>query len=99
LCIKAIVVGNVLPILLFSSAFLPLINGQFGQPTILGFAAFVTGLTMAALGSAQTLPKPRAAGPPPKSAPRIRGRSAYAERLHGSPPVSGPVPSNGAVDR
>ena len=40
--------GNVLPLLLFSSSGMPLMNGQFGPPTILGFAVFTTGLALAA---------------------------------------------------
>lgn len=98
LCLKAVALGNLLPILLFSSTFLPLINGQFGQPTILGFVVFVTGITLAALHSPETQPKPRSIVPPGKAAPRVRGRSAYAERLHGSA-TSGPAQSNGALDR
>ncbi len=40
--------GNVLPLLLFGSGGLPLMNGQFGPPTVLGFAVFTTGLALAA---------------------------------------------------
>jgi hypothetical protein len=35
LTIKSVLLGNLLPLLLFSSSGLPLLNGQFGQPTIL----------------------------------------------------------------
>jgi hypothetical protein len=98
LCVKAVVVGNLLPILLFSSTFLPLINGQFGQPTILGFVVFVSGLTLAALQDANVQPKSRPAPPPGKDASRVRGRSVYAERIHGST-TFGPIQTNGTVDR
>ena len=98
LCLRAVSLGNVLPLLLFSSTCLPLINGQFGQPTILGFVVFVTGITLAALHNAEAQPKPPSIVPPVKAAARVRSRSAYAERLHGSP-TSGPVQSNGALDR
>ncbi|MEJ7703277.1 MAG: hypothetical protein WKF47_06305 [Geodermatophilaceae bacterium] len=39
LCLRSVKLGNVLPLLLFSATFLPLLSGQFGQPTILGFVA------------------------------------------------------------
>jgi hypothetical protein len=97
LCLKAIFVGNLLPLLLFSSAFLSMVTGQFGQPTILGFAVFVTGLTLAALDSGETQARPRRI--PGKAVPRVRGRSAYAARMHGSTTASEPVQSNGAADR
>jgi hypothetical protein len=97
-CIKAIASGNLLPVLLFSSTFLPLINGQFGQPTILGFVTFVTGLTLAALQNPEFQAKAKPTASLTKTVPRPRGRSAYAERLHDSP-TSGPAQSNGAVDR
>src|SRR5207344_3192681 len=48
LCLQSVRRGNVLPLLLFSSSALPLMNGQFGPPTILGFAVFTTGLALAA---------------------------------------------------
>jgi hypothetical protein len=84
--------------LLFSSAFLPMISGQFGQPTILGFVVFVTGLALAALNIKEGQFTP---GPIPASRQKIpipvRGRSAYAERLHGS--GVGPIQGNGAADR
>lgn len=40
--------GNVLPLLLLGAAAPQLWNGQWGQPTSLGFAMFVGGLTWAA---------------------------------------------------
>jgi hypothetical protein len=98
LCLRSVLLGNLLPILLFSSAFLPMISGQFGQPTILGFVVFVTGLALAAFNiqegqfTPSAIPASRQKIPPP-----VRGRSAYAERLHGS--GAGPIPGNGAVDR
>ena len=98
LCVKAVVVGNLLPILLFSSTFLPLINGQFGQPTILGFVVFATGLTLAALEDTNVQSKLRPAPPSGKDARRVRGRSVYAERIHGSM-TFGPVQTNGTADR
>jgi len=88
--------GAILPILLFSCAFVALLNGQLGQPTTLGFAAFLNGLCLAAT---QTK-KPDAGAvasnvtkdPAPKRIPR---RSDYASRLHGP----GADQTNGFVDR
>jgi hypothetical protein len=97
---RSVRLGNLLPILLFSSSFLPMISGQFGQPTILGFAVFTTGLALAALtlNMKEVQPKPGASPPTrAKVAIPMRGRSAYAERLHGS--EAGPPQSNGAADR
>jgi hypothetical protein len=92
--------GNPLPLLLFSSSFLPMLNGQFGQPTILGFTVFTTGLALAARNE-EASPAASAAETPSmrvKSVERIvRRRSAYAERLHG--PSAGHGQSNGFVDR
>ena len=88
--------GAILPILLFASAFAGLLNGQLGQPTNLGFAAFLSGLCLAA-----TQLKKQDVGvvasnitrdPAPKRIPR---RSDYASRLHGP----GADQTNGLVDR
>ncbi len=99
LCTKSVRLGNLLPILLFSSAFLPMINGQFGQPTLLGFTVFVSGLALAAMneqesGGPVSLSAPVARA---KLPPKPRGRSAYAERMHGPPAEQGNT--NGATDR
>ena len=92
--------GNLLPLLLFSSSFLPLINGQFGQPTILGFAVLVTGLALAAQNDSAEESE-IAATVLEKNTPapqRIVGRrSPYADRLHG-PDITRPQ-NNGAADR
>lgn len=98
LCLKSVRGGNILPLLLFSSSFLSLVNGQFGQPTVLGFTVFVTGLALAARDEAKEKALSR---PAPRSGPttnRVIGRrSAYAERLHG--PVAPRDQNNGFVDR
>lgn len=47
LCIKSTATGNVLPLLLFGACAIGILNEQFGQPTILGFAALVGGLCLA----------------------------------------------------
>ena len=48
LCLRSVRRGNILPLLIYGSSFLPLLNGQFGPPTIVGFAVFGTGLALAA---------------------------------------------------
>jgi hypothetical protein len=99
LTIKSVLKKNLLPLLLFSSGGLPLLNGQFGQPTILGFAVFVTGLALAAM-NADAMSGDVTAPPVEmrKGAMKpVRGRSAYAERLHGPPPTS--ERPNGSVAR
>jgi hypothetical protein len=88
--------GAILPILIFASGFVALLNGQLGQPTNLGFAAFLNGLCLAAT----QMKKPDTGviasnvtnEPAPKRIPR---RSDYASRLH-SP---GGDQTNGFVDR
>ncbi|HJT82392.1 MAG TPA: hypothetical protein VJ719_14455 [Chthoniobacterales bacterium] len=97
LTIKSVLLGNLLPLLLFASSGLPLLNGQFGQPTILGFAVFVTGLAVAATGGNVIV---SGGEPPPDDKPKVslkpvRGRSTYAERLHGAGVT--PKPTNGSV--
>jgi hypothetical protein len=99
LCLRSVKRGNVLPLLLFSSSFLPMISGQFGQPTILGFVVFTTGLALAARNEEDILPaktqlKAARAVMPKKAIPT---RSAFASRLHSSNP--GSSKTNGSVDR
>jgi hypothetical protein len=95
LCLRSVKLGNVLPLLLFSSAFLPMLSGQFGQPTILGFAVFAAGLTLAARNEERLVTSAELKGPPRVNL--IRSRSAYAERLHNVNSRSSPT--NGSVDR
>jgi hypothetical protein len=100
LCLLSVRVGNLLPLLLFSAGFLPMLSGQLGQPTILGFAVFVMGLTLAARNEEARVLKPAPALPPSRFAPapqRIRRRSAFAERLHDTNARDGQP--NGSADR
>jgi hypothetical protein len=95
LCLQSVRRGNVLPLLLFSSSALPLMNGQFGPPTILGFAVFTTGLALAARNADDGGEAPAATL---GGSERVVGRrSAYAERMHG--PATLYDQSNGSVDR
>ena len=95
---------NPLPLLIFSGCFIDLLQGQFSQPTELGFVTIACGLCLAANrpGAPASLPGlPSSDGPPPPPSRRVRtvkpapppaaaalkpsgvrGRSAYAERLH-----------------
>src|SRR5438270_2839965 len=89
--------GNLLPILIFGSSFTVLLNGQLGQPTILGFTVILNGLCLAATRdrvdpAAITLRASDQASA--KSLPR---RSAFANRLHG--PQIGAEHNNGSADR
>jgi hypothetical protein len=73
--------GLILPIMLYGAGFLALLNGQFGQPTNLGFAVFICGLCLAA-GNTPVSPETPELPPPPRA--RMARRSRYAERLHGA---------------
>jgi hypothetical protein len=90
--------GNLLPILLFGSGFTVLLNGQFGQPTILGFAVILNGLCLAATRprviDSPVITLPMNDQPVAKTLPR---RSAFANRLHG--PEIGAEHNNGSADR
>jgi len=98
LCLRSVRAGNLLPLLLFSASFLPLLNGQFGQPTVLGFSVFVTGLALAARQAEEIIPltQPSLPGAKP-TVRRVAGRSAYANRLHG--PAAPRHHTNGSIDR
>jgi hypothetical protein len=90
--------GNVLPLLLFSSGGLPLMNGQFGPPTVLGFAVFTTGLALAARNDDDESEVTPASARDAGRTDRVAGRrSVYAERMHG--PAAPRNQSNGSVDR
>ncbi|MEO5720554.1 MAG: hypothetical protein ABIR71_03670 [Chthoniobacterales bacterium] len=83
-CLRAVRAGDTLPLLLFSSAFMPLLIGQLGHPTIVGFAILTTGMVLAVLGK---IDGPEAVGNALGAAARSRSRplprrSAYASRLH-----------------
>ncbi len=83
--LRALKRGNLLPLFLFSAGFVTMFNGQFGQPTILGFAVVIFGLALAATkeDESETIDEPVLEEVTVQ--PR-RSRSVYAERLHGSAP-------------
>lgn len=95
LCLRSVRLGNVLPLLLFASAFLPMLSGQFGQPTILGFSVFAAGLTLAARNEEKLLTSADLKGSP--RAAVIPSRSAFAGQLHDV--NSRTSQTNGSVDR
>jgi len=90
--------ATVLPMILWFSGFFLLLIGQLGQPTTLGFAAFVNGLCLASMrprvDDSKLAALPELAQSTTKSRPR---RSAYANRLHG--PQIGAEQENGFADR
>jgi hypothetical protein len=88
--------GNTLPIMLYAAGFLALLNGQFGQPTTLGFAVFLCGLCLAATNRRTTGLEvgPAASDRPPLR--RVARRSRYAEQLHS---ISGPRHPDDFVNR
>ena len=92
---RALKSGQVLSILLFATAFVGMLNGQFGQPTTLGFTVVLAGLCLAAAnfgdGDAGTEQAPE---DQPRRLPR---RSVFAERIHG--PGNSTDQTNGSVDR
>jgi hypothetical protein len=99
LCATSVKSGNVLPLLLFSSAFMPLLNGQLGQPTVLGFVAFATGLAIASRGADDEVAPSASPGHGRgggQRRPRVPRRSAYAEQLHQGTPA--PLVGNTSAD-
>src|SRR3989440_1374729 len=89
--LRALTRGEILPLLLFSASFLIILSGQLGQPTSLGFAVVFNGLCLASTRAGEIAPAPVTL-----TTPRlIRGRSAYADRLHGADASY----RNGSVDR
>jgi hypothetical protein len=99
-CLRAVRRGEILPLLLFSTAVLGILSGQFGQPTVLGFAVFGAGLALAAYDE-------RSAGKTWSGSSNVADRSParpmarlspYASRLH-RPPQVPEDHRNGSADR
>ena len=72
---------NPLPLLVFSASFLLVMQGQFGQPTALGFAVVGAGLCLAAMNVEEVADPGMSAVATPAVRGR-RGRSVFAEMLH-----------------
>jgi hypothetical protein len=79
--------GNTLPIMVYCAGFISLLNGQFGQPTNLGFAVFICGLCLAAMNSEAAPPQSDPLMPAGPQRRRLPRRSVYAGRLHAPPAV------------
>jgi hypothetical protein len=77
-CWGAVARGQALPFLLIASSGLDLISGQFGQPTILGFAVLFSGLALAAIDDSVPEVDLQAPQEPER---RIRGRASVAEAI------------------
>lgn len=89
--------GEILPIMLFFAGCISLLNGQFGQPTSLGFAVFVCGLCLATGNRETTTPEAGSSTSTARPLQRVARRSRYAERLH-TPDVAHRT-SDGFTDR
>jgi hypothetical protein len=76
--------GEIFPIMFFAAGFVSLLNGQFGQPTNLGFAVFVCGLCLASANTKETASETELLEPAPPTRRHVARRSRYAERLHHS---------------
>jgi hypothetical protein len=97
--VRQVRAGNTLPIFLFMAGLFVVLQGPFGQPTSLGFAVVFAGLCFAAR-SLEPAPAERGERPDKvltEPSRRVRGRSKYAERLHGS--VNRSQTGHGAFDR
>jgi hypothetical protein len=92
LCIRVLKLGNLLPLFLFSAGAVSMLNGQFGQPTILGFAVITLGLSLAATREEGTDSVTDEPVEEAVARPVARTRSVHAERLHG--PKAGPSGPN-----
>lgn len=93
--LRSLRAGNVLPIFLFSTVFLGVLNGQLGQPTTLGFTAVLAGLCLAAANSGDTTEELEVEEEP--ASKRLPKRSVFAERIHGRTIEADHT--NGSVDR
>lgn len=95
---KALRRGEGTPILLVSAGLVDMVSGQFGQPSMLGFAVFTAGLALASINRPATVAvvgeseavqaplRPRNFNILPEPAPRrVRGRSPIAEAIINSP--------------
>lgn len=69
--ISALGRGNALPLLIFSACFLLILNGQWGPPTILGFAMLGGGLSLAATKTSSVEKKTPQPAPKPKRTQRL----------------------------
>ncbi len=95
--LRALKAGNLLPVFLFSAGFVSMINGQFGQPTILGFVVITLGLALAATNTPEAEAEEMSLEAEPAARAMPRSRSVYAERLNGPRTGTGTGSPNGSV--
>jgi hypothetical protein len=89
IALKALRLGNSLPLLLVGATGLDLLTGQFGQSTELGFVVFTCGLCLVPAGHGNNLKEPESGLPGRRvgqDMKKILGRSVYAELLHSGKP-------------
>ncbi len=81
--------GNTLPLLIFAGCFVDILQGQFAQPTALGFAVVAGGLCLAAcrVPAAAEVSVPLETAPVPTRA-RGTGRSALGSAEPPAPPAA-----------
>ena len=94
--LRALKAGEVLSILLFTTAFLGVLNGQLGQPTTLGFTVVLAGLCLAAANVGDLANEEVKSDEDTAERPLPR-RSAFANRIHGR--AQDTDHTNGSVDR
>ena len=66
LSLRALGRAEILPLLLFSTGFIALLNGQLGQPTSLGFAVVLCGLCLASMRPREIVAAPLPSTIPPR---------------------------------
>jgi hypothetical protein len=84
LSLKQLRRGEILTIMLYAAGFLGLLNAQFGQPTNLGFAVFLSGLCLASANKKETPSETKAVKPASPARPPIARLSPRAAQLHHS---------------
>ena len=97
LSIRSLKQGAILPILLFSCSFFPLLNGQLGQPTTLGFAVFFSGLCLSAIEARKSSLSDAVSDQVEPAVRPLPRRSVFANRLY--EPDDSADHTNGFVDR
>jgi hypothetical protein len=99
LSLRQLMRGEILTILLYGAGFLALLNGQFGQPTNLGFTVFISGLILASANKGKVASELEQLAPAPSSHPQVARRSRYAEQLHHSSAAPALRDSDDSPDR
>jgi hypothetical protein len=98
LSLRQLMRGEILTILLYGAGFLALLNGQFGQPTSLGFAVFICGLILASANKGKVALETERLEPDRTARPQMARRSPYAEQLHHTSAAPAPRDSDDSPD-